>query len=83
MFVGAKERLYLQAQRELRDTSPIGASERDLRRPSGLRPEGRLVEAAGQQFHLFRDGLDYAFIRSSRPSTGAGRLIRIVNRSRS
>jgi hypothetical protein len=23
------------------------------------------VEAAGQLFHLFRDGLDYAFIRSS------------------
>ena len=24
-----------------------------------------LVEAAGQLFHLFRDGLDYAFIRRS------------------
>ena len=24
-----------------------------------------MVEAAGQLFHLFRDGLDYAFIRSS------------------
>ncbi len=25
----------------------------------------QMVEAAGQLFHLFRDGLDYAFIRSA------------------
>jgi hypothetical protein len=37
------------------------------------------VEAAGQLFHLFRDGLDYAFIlRRSRDEWDAGRVIRIV-----
>jgi hypothetical protein len=28
------------------------------------------VEAAGQLFHLFRDGLDYAFIRPEAPERG-------------
>jgi hypothetical protein len=32
------------------------------RRSSGPVAGGTLVEAAGQWFHLFRDGLDYAFI---------------------
>jgi len=38
-------------------------------------PEGgfELVEAAGQQFHPFRDGLDYAFILRKQD---AGRVIR-------
>jgi hypothetical protein len=30
--------------------------------PLRPKPEETLVEAAGQLFHLFRDGLDYAFI---------------------
>jgi hypothetical protein len=30
--------------------------------PFSGQAEGALVEAAGQLFHLFRDGLDYAFI---------------------
>jgi hypothetical protein len=39
-----------------------------------------LVEAAGQMFHLFRDGLDYAFIlRRFRDEWDAGRVIRIVH----
>lgn len=47
-----------------RSDKPLG-SERQIRRPSGWVARGTLVEAAGQRFHLFRDGLDYAFIRSS------------------
>jgi hypothetical protein len=31
-----------------------------------------MVEAAGQLFHLFRDGLDYAFIQSRSRDTGCG-----------
>ena len=42
---------------------------------SGQRDE--VVEAAGQPFHLFRDGLDYAFIRPF--GAGAGRVIRIID----
>jgi hypothetical protein len=34
-----------------------------------------VVEAAGQRFHPFRDGLDYAFIPVARD---AGRVIRLV-----
>jgi hypothetical protein len=37
-----------------------------------------MVEAAGQLFHLFRDGLDYAFIPASFRCMDAGRVIRVV-----
>jgi hypothetical protein len=37
------------------------------------------VEAAGQHIHLFRDGLDYAFIRLI--GVGAERVIRTVTDS--
>jgi len=33
--------------------------------PLAVQARGTLVEAAGQSFHLFRDGLDYAFILTS------------------
>ena len=36
------------------------------------------MEAAGQLFHLFRDGLDYAFILHPRAMKHAGRVIRFV-----
>ena len=35
-------------------------------------PGERLVEAAGQLFHLFRDGLDYAFILLARGASRSG-----------
>ena len=54
--------IYAASTEDSDSTSRYFANDR--RRPSGrLRPEGQLVEAAGQLFHLFRDGLDYAFIR--------------------
>src|SRR5216117_3494608 len=58
-----------------------------LQRPSRQKENGRLaaaaelVEAAGQLFHPFRDGLDYAFILS--PGCGACYpLARILVRAR-
>ena len=39
----------------------------------------QMVEAAGQLIHLFRGGLDYAFIPVPAGAQGAGRVIRTAH----
>ena len=43
---------------------------RDAGSPDFSGEPALLVEAAGQLFHLFRDGLDYAFILHRKPMSG-------------
>jgi hypothetical protein len=52
--------------------------EREAGSPDFSGEPALLVEAAGQLFHLFRDGLDYAFILHPRAMKHAGRVIRFV-----
>src|SRR5690349_23409493 len=61
--------LPMNANQELSTLRRVSAAQR-VPQSQGVPPAvgGRrdeLVEAAGQLFHLFRDGLDYAFIRCS------------------
>ena len=44
--------------------------EREAGSPDFSGEPALLVEAAGQLFHLFRDGLDYAFILHRKPMSG-------------
>ena len=39
------------------------------------------MEAAGQQIHFFRSGLDYAFIQSTYPGCGASYPPKVANPS--